>query len=265
VRVLIPSIDLMDGKIVQLVQGRKKALEFDNFEEWIERFSKFSLVQLIDLDAAIGTGTNYALLQQFLNRLPCQVGGGIRSIDTARQILDMGARRVILGSTLIHDGKINMSFAENISVSVGSDRLVFAIDSKGGKIAIRGWRELTLVLPVDMIMALDSYCDAFLYTHIETEGMMQGIPFEVVRPLRAATSKQLIVAGGISTNEEVEQLQQIGVDAVVGMAVYTGKLSLENPARTGAPTRFVNELEVFDVPRGSQPVTSKRVKELESE
>jgi len=226
VRVLIPSIDLMGGKIVQLVQGRKKALEFDNFEEWIERFSKFSLVQLIDLDAAIGTGTNRALLQQFLDRLPCQVGGGIRSIDTARQILGMGARRVILGSTLIRDGKIDVSFAENISVSVASGQLVFAIDSKSGKVAIKGWRELTSILPLDMITALDSYCDAFLYTHIETEGMMQGIPLDAVRPLRAATSKQLIVAGGISTVDEVDRLQAMGVDAVVGMAVYTGKMSL---------------------------------------
>lgn len=263
---LIPSIDLMGGKIVQLVQGKKKALEFDNFEEWMQRFSKFPLVQLIDLDAAIGTGTNHALLQQFLDRLPCQVGGGIRSIDTAQQILGMGARRVILGSTLIRDGKIDVSFAEDISSSVGSDRLVFAIDSKGGKVAIQGWRELTSVLPAEMIAVLDTYCDAFLYTHIETEGMMQGIPFEAVRPLRAATSKQLIVAGGISTNDEVDQLQEMGVDAVVGMAVYTRKLNLEIPvARTATPTRIVNGLEVFDLPRGSRTVSSKRVKELESE
>jgi phosphoribosylformimino-5-aminoimidazole carboxamide ribotide isomerase len=179
----------------------------------------------------------------------------------------MGARRVILGSTLIRDGKIDVSFAEDISEAVGSDRLVFAIDSKGGRVAIRGWRELTSILPVDMIAVLDTYCDAFLYTHIETEGMMQGIPFEAVRPLRAATSKQLIVAGGISTNDEVEQLQQMGVDAVVGMAVYTGKLNLEiSVARTATPTRIVNgPEEAFDLPRGSQPITSKRVKELESE
>ncbi len=224
---LIPSIDLMDGKIVQLVQGQKKALEFNNFEEWIERFSKFPLVQLIDLDAAIGTGTNHALLQQFMDCLPCQVGGGIRSIETARQILNMGARRVILGSTLICDGRVNIGFAEEISIALGSDRLVFAIDSKGGKVAIRGWRELTSITPLDMITSLDSYCDAFLYTHIETEGMMQGIPLEAVRPLRAAASKQLIAAGGISTNEEVEELQAMGVDAVVGMAVYTGRLELK--------------------------------------
>lgn len=263
---LIPSIDLMDGKIVQLVQGKKKALEFDNFEEWIQRFSKFPLVQLIDLDAAIGTGTNHALLQQFLDRLPCQVGGGIRSIEVAQKILGMGARRVILGSTLIRDGNIDAEFADNVSTSVGGDRLVFAVDSKSGKVAIRGWRELTSITPLEMITSLDSYCDAFLYTHIETEGMMQGIPMEAVRPLRAATSKQLIVAGGISTNEEVETLHAMGVDAVVGMAVYTGKLDLEEyESRDPTPTRRVNGLEVFDIPRSSRPITSKRVKQLDSE
>jgi len=224
---LIPSIDLMDGKIVQLVRGEKKSLEFDNFEEWIERFSKFPLVQLIDLDAAMGTGTNYALLQQFLDRLPCQVGGGIRSIDSAQQILAMGARRVILGSTLIRDGAIDVAFAKAISRSVGNENLVFAIDAKAGKVAVKGWREITGVTPLEMITALDSYCAAFLYTHIETEGMMQGIPMEAVRPLRAATTKQLIVAGGVSSNAEIEKLHAMGVDAVVGMAVYTGRLSLE--------------------------------------
>jgi phosphoribosylformimino-5-aminoimidazole carboxamide ribotide isomerase len=263
---LIPSIDLMGGKIVQLVQGQKKALEFDNFEEWIECFSKFPMVQLIDLDAAIGTGTNHPLLQQFLDRLPCQVGGGIRSIETARQIVEMGARRVILGSSLIRDGKIDSAFAQSISASLGNDRLVFAIDSKAGKIAIRGWRELTSISPLDMITSLDSYCDAFLYTHIETEGLMQGLPLEAVRPLRAATIKQMIVAGGISTNEEVEQLHAMGVDAVVGMAVYTGQLNLENHGlRAPTPTRKVNGLEVFDIPRSSRPITGKRVKQLDSE
>ncbi len=223
---LIPSIDLMGGKIVQLVQGRKKALEFDNFEEWIERFANFPLVQLIDLDAAIGTGSNHILLQQFLDRLPCQVGGGIRSIQTAGQILAMGARRVILGSSLIRDGKIDVEFAKEISAALGKDRLVFAIDSRGGKVTVKGWREKTAIFPLEMIAALDSYCDAFLYTHIETEGMMTGIPLEAIAPLRAATSKQLIAAGGISTNEEIDELHGMGIDAVVGMAVYTGRLSL---------------------------------------
>lgn len=223
---LIPSIDLMGGKIVQLEQGRKKKLEFDNFEEWIDRFASFPLVQLIDLDAAIGTGDNRALLKTFLDRLPCQVGGGIRSIETARAILDLGARRVILGSSLIKDGQINTAFAKEISSAVGDDKLVFGIDAKGGKIAIRGWRELTPITPLQMIHELDSHCAGFLYTHIDHEGLMKGIPMDIVRELRAAMSKQLIAAGGISSNEEIEQLHTMNVDAVVGMALYLGKLNL---------------------------------------
>jgi phosphoribosylformimino-5-aminoimidazole carboxamide ribotide isomerase len=231
VAVLIPSIDLMDGKIVQLVQGKKKALEFDDFEEWIQRFASFPLVQLIDLDAAIGTGNNRAILGQFLKRLPCQVGGGIRSLEAAREILDLGARRVILGSTLVRHGSIDLEFAEAIADAVGLDRLVFAIDAKGGNVAIRGWREITAIAPLEMIRALQSWCDAFLYTHIDTEGMMQGIPIDTVRALREATTKQLIVAGGISSNDEIELLHASGVDAVVGMALYLGKLDLDRVQR----------------------------------
>jgi phosphoribosylformimino-5-aminoimidazole carboxamide ribotide isomerase len=133
---------------------------------------------------------------------------------------------VILGSALIRNGNIDVHFAECVFSAVGDSRLVFGIDSKGGTIAIRGWREATTVTPLDMVKTLDCYCDAFLYTHIETEGMMTGIPLEAVRPLRAATSKQMIAAGGISTHEEIDILHAMGVDAVVGMAVYTGKLKL---------------------------------------
>src|SRR6185437_5966454 len=226
VSVLIPSIDLMGGKIVQLEQGRKKKLEFDNFDEWIERFANFPLVQLIDLDAAIGTGDNRALLKTFLDRLPCQVGGGIRTIETARVILDLGARRVILGSSLIKEGTINATFAKEIAAAVGAEQLIFGIDAKGGQIAIRGWRELTPITPLQMIRELEAYCHGFLYTHIDHEGLMKGIPMDIVSELRAATSKQLIAAGGISSNEEIEQLHAMQVDAVVGMALYLGKLNL---------------------------------------
>ena len=223
---LIPSIDLMGGKIVQLVQGQNKALEFDDFDEWVDRFSGFPLVQLIDLDADIGTGDNRALIGDFVRRLPCQVGGGIRSVGTAQEILRLGARRVILGSSLIHKGKPDTAFAEKLAGIVGAERLVFAVDAKGGKVAIRGWREGTVLTPMEMIRALDAWCFGFLYTHIDNEGLMKGIPFDVVRTLRAATSKQFIAAGGISSNQEIEQLQAMNVDAVVGMALYLGKLDL---------------------------------------
>jgi len=224
--VLIPSIDLMGGKIVQLVQGDKKALEFGNFEEWIARFSSFPLIQLIDLDAAMGRESNSALIEFFVKRLPCQVGGGIRSIDAARKMLTKGAQRVIFGSTLIQNGAINVAFAKQLAAEFGPEKLVFAIDARGGKVAIRGWKEVTSISPLQMVQALDRFCCAFLYTHIETEGLMVGLPLEPVRELRKATSLQLIAAGGITTHEEIEQLHQMGVDAVVGMALYSGRMTM---------------------------------------
>jgi phosphoribosylformimino-5-aminoimidazole carboxamide ribotide isomerase len=225
---LIPSIDLMGGKIVQLVQGERKALEFDDFEEWIVRFSSFPLIQLIDLDAAIGTGNNWDLVREFARRLPCQVGGGVRSIHTAEQMLSLGAQRVILGSSLIRDGHPDIVFAGEIARAVGPEKLVFAIDSKHGRVAIHGWRQLTAITPLEMIAALDRWCSAFLYTNIDTEGLMQGIPLDTVRQLRASTMKQLIVAGGVASSEQVDELDALRIDAVVGMAIYTRRIKLSS-------------------------------------
>ena len=217
---LIPSIDLMGGKIVQLVQGEKKALEFDDFEPWLERFAKYPLVQIIDLDAAIGPGDNRQLVRSLLRRLPCQVGGGIRTAERAQEMLADGALRVVVGSSLVKDGKIHSAFAEQLAAQVGADRLIFAVDSRGGRVAIRGWRQLTEISAAQMIRALEPWCDGFLYTHIDTEGLLLGMPLDVVSELRGVTSKRLIVAGGIRTQEEVDRLDAMGVDAVVGMAIY---------------------------------------------
>jgi phosphoribosylformimino-5-aminoimidazole carboxamide ribotide isomerase len=217
---LIPSIDLMGGKIVQLVQGETKALEFDDFEPWIERFARYPLVQIIDLDAAIGQGDNRPLVRSLLRRLPCQVGGGIRTAERAREMLTDGALRVIIGSSLIKEGRIQNTFAEQLANEVGADKLIFAVDSKGGKVAIRGWRQLTEISAAQMIRALESWCSGFLYTHIDTEGLLLGMPVNVVSELRSVTSKRLIVAGGIRTQQEVDRLDAMGVDAVVGMAIY---------------------------------------------
>lgn len=233
---LIPSIDLMGGKIVQLVQGERKALEFDDFEEWIHRFSAFPLVQLIDLDAALGTGHNRALVAEFARRLPCQVGGGIRSIETAQQMLSIGAKRVIFGSSLIRDGQPNAVFAEEIAYAIGAEKLVFAIDSKEGRVAIHGWRQLTNITPLEMIPSLERWCSAFLYTHIDTEGLLQGFPLNTATQLRAATSGQLIVAGGIATSEQIDQLDALQIDAVVGMAIYTGRITLMGDSVRTEPT-----------------------------
>jgi phosphoribosylformimino-5-aminoimidazole carboxamide ribotide isomerase len=222
---LIPSIDLMGGKIVQLVQGEKKALEFDNFDYWIERFSKYPLVQVIDLDAARGTGNNGLLVNQIVQQLNCQVGGGIRNLKNAQEILKAGARRVILGSSLLKEGKINTEFAATLANALGPAALVFALDSRGGRVAIDGWRKETVLTPFDMIRVLEPFCETFLYTHIDTEGLMGGIPIETVSAIRQATTRQLIVAGGITTQREIDRLDTLGMDSVVGMALYTNKLS----------------------------------------
>ena len=222
---LIPSIDLMGGKIVQLVQGDRQELEFDNLDYWIERFSRYPLVQLIDLDAARGVGDNGPLVRQIMLRLKCQVGGGIRSVETARDLLEAGAHRVIVGSALMNDGKINHEHARDLADALGTARLVFALDSKGGRVAIDGWRKQTTVTAVDMIRELEPYCDTFLYTHIDTEGLMQGIPMETVRAIRDVTSRRLVVAGGVTEQREIDELDTMGIDAVVGMALYTGRIA----------------------------------------
>jgi len=227
--VLIPSIDLMGGRIVQLVQGEKLKLAFDDFEYWIERFSSYPMVQLIDLDAAMRQGDSAALIEKIARRLPCQVGGGIATVERARQILTAGARRVIFGSTLFDSsegvGAVNIVLAEQIQSEIGAAGFVASIDTKKGQVAVKGWKEQAGLTPQEAIAALNPFCGAFLYTHIDTEGTMQGFPLEVARELRGLTDRQLIVAGGIREQAEIDALEKMGVDAVAGMAIYTGALA----------------------------------------
>jgi phosphoribosylformimino-5-aminoimidazole carboxamide ribotide isomerase len=225
---LIPSIDLLGGQIVQLVQGEKLRLAFDDFEYWIERFSRYPLVQLIDLDAAMRQGDNTALVEQICKRLPCQVGGGIGTVHRAQSLLSAGAHRVIVGSALFSEqdggGQVNTSHASELAVALGAARIVAGIDSRNGQIAIKGWKAQVALTPEEAIPALEPYAGAFLYTHIDGEGMMQGFPIEIAVRLRALTQHQLIVAGGIRSQQEIDDLAAIHVDAVAGMAVYTNLL-----------------------------------------
>jgi len=221
---LIPSIDLMGGKIVQLIQGEKKALEFDNFDYWIERFSRYPLIQLIDLDAARGAGDNRSLVKQIVGRLNCQVGGGIRNLETAQELLSLGARKVIIGSALLTEGRINQERARTLADNLPKAALMFALDSRGGRVAIDGWRKQTAVTAFDMSRALEPFCETFLYTHIDTEGLMGGIPMETIHAIKRATQRHLVVAGGITEQQEIDSLDALGIDAVVGMALYAGKI-----------------------------------------
>lgn len=224
---LIPSIDLMGGRIVQLVRGEKLRLAFDDFEYWIQKFSRYPVVQLIDLDAAMRQGDNSALVAQIARRLPCQVGGGIRSIDRARQMLDAGAKRVIVGSSLFTEiGAVDIAFATDFSVAVGTEHVVAGIDTKNGRIAVKGWKAQVELTPDAAIPQLEPYVAAYLYTHVDGEGMMQGFPIDVAARLRKLTARQLIVAGGIRNQSEIDELDAMSVDAVAGMAVYTNVLAV---------------------------------------
>lgn len=219
---LIPSIDLLGGQIVQLVQGEKLRLAFDDFEYWIEKFSKFPLVQLIDLDAAMRQGDNSELVARIAKRLSVQAGGGIHTIERACQVLDAGAKRIIIGSALFSaEGTVNTEFAAKLAAAVGAERIVAGIDTKNGSIAVKGWKAQVALTPGDAIPQLEKYAAAFLYTHVDGEGMMQGFPMETAARLRKLTERQLIVAGGIRSQQEVDELDALGADAVVGMAVYT--------------------------------------------
>ncbi len=227
---LIPSIDLLGGRIVQLVQGEKLRLAFDDFEYWIDKFARYPLVQLIDLDAAMRQGDNSALVEKIARRLPCQAGGGIHSVERARRILDAGAKRVIIGSALFSEqadrASVNTGFAAGLAEAVGRDQLVAGVDTKNGRIAVKGWKAQVSLTPDAAIHQLEPYVAAFLYTHVDGEGLMQGFPIPIAARLRKLTQRQLIVAGGIRSQQEVDALHALGADAVVGMAVYTELLAV---------------------------------------
>lgn len=224
---LIPSIDLLGGRIVQLVQGEKLRLAFDDFDYWIEKFARFPLVQLIDLDAAMRQGDNSALVAQIAKRLPVQAGGGIHTVERAQQVLAAGAQRVIIGSALFSaDGAVNTAFAAELAEAVGPEHIVAGVDTKNGRIAVKGWKAEVALTPDDAIPALNPFASAFLYTHVDGEGMLKGFPIDVAARLRKLTTRQLIVAGGIRSQEEVDALDALGADTVVGMAVYTDMLKV---------------------------------------
>ena len=220
----------MGGRVVQLQQGERLALESDDVDGWIRKFSAFQIVQLIDLDAAMGRPANDKLVRYIAERLSCQVGGGVRSIERAQEILEIGARRVILGSSLFNDRGVNKARAEAFAEVLNPDQLIGAIDSRGGKVVIHGWKTPLNVTPEDAARALEPYVGGFLYTHVDTEGMLTGLNLDAVKLVQAATKRRLIAAGGIRSREEILALHDLGIDCVVGMAIYTGAIDLEGLA-----------------------------------
>jgi phosphoribosylformimino-5-aminoimidazole carboxamide ribotide isomerase len=223
---LIPSIDLQNGHVVQLVQGERLAIQAPDPEPWIVKFASYPRVQLIDLDAAMGRGDNAGLVRRICGRLPCRVGGGIRSVDRAHAVLGAGAHAVIASSALFRDGTVDTAFAESLAAAVGAARVIAAVDSRGGRVVIHGWKTRLPITAVEAVSALEPYCGEFLYTHVDNEGLMQGTDMEAILAVRRATTRRLTAAGGITTWDEIDRLDAEGVDAVVGMAIYSGQLPL---------------------------------------
>jgi phosphoribosylformimino-5-aminoimidazole carboxamide ribotide isomerase len=231
---LIPSIDLQGGKVVQLIQGDKLAIRSDDLDGWIAKFAKFPKVQLIDLDAAMSRGNNDALVRLIAAKLPCRVGGGVRSVRRAEELIEAGAQAVIAGSGLFRRATgddpaqlIDHDFARALSQTVGLHRVIAAVDSRAGQVCIHGWKTTLPLTAVQAVQLLEGYCEEFLYTHVDKEGLMQGTDMAAITAVARATGRKLTAAGGITTREEIDALDAIGIDAVVGMAIYTGTLALE--------------------------------------
>jgi len=228
---IFPCIDLMDGKVVQLVQGRDKALEGDAPLEMLRRFAAFPEIQVIDLNAAMGTGSNDELVSLLAAHARTRVGGGVRSVDRARALVDQGAHKVIVGTAVFSEDGINAPLLEGLASAIGKERLIVALDSKEGRIVVKGWRESTRFTAEEVLASLEPYCSGFLCTYVDKEGMLQGTDLGWFRRLRAATSLEITAAGGITTLDEVRVLLAMDVHAALGMAVYTGRLSLADLAR----------------------------------
>ena len=225
---LIPAIDLKDGAVVQLVQGERLAIRDDDVFRWVKRFERFPKVQVIDLDAAMGSGDNLRLVRTIAASLTCRVGGGIRSIERAQDLLAAGATAVIAGSALFKDGHPDLEFARKMAEAIGVDRLIAAVDSKGGLVVVNGWKTPLLVTAVEAVRALEPYCGEFLYTYVDAEGLMKGTNIPAILDVRRATSRRVTAAGGITTQDEIDTLHAHDVDSVVGMAVYTGTLRIDD-------------------------------------
>ncbi len=232
---IFPCIDLMGGKVVQLVQGRTKALEAESPDAMLRLFAAFPEIQVIDLDAAMGTGENDAIVETLAAKALCRVGGGVRTAVRARRLLDLGAHRVIVGTSAFTGDGINAPLLADIAAAVTPDRVMIALDSKGGRIVVKGWTEATSFTAEEVVSQLEPYCAGFLCTYVDKEGMMQGTDLDWFRRLRAATSHEITAAGGMTTLDEVRALHAMHIHVALGMAIYTGRIALADLAALLSP------------------------------
>jgi phosphoribosylformimino-5-aminoimidazole carboxamide ribotide isomerase len=223
---ILPCIDLMDGKVVQLVQGREKALEAASPDEMLRQFSPFPQIQVIDLDAAMGRGSNDVIVRMLASKAVARVGGGVRTVGRAQALVEQGAHRVIVGTSAFTKAGVDEPFLAALGAAVGRERLIVALDSRNGRIVVKGWQEATQFTAEDVLRTLEPYCSGFLCTYVDKEGMLQGTDLDWFRRLRAATTLELTAAGGITTMDEVRALLAMDIHVALGMAIYTGRLRL---------------------------------------
>nr|HEV7952505.1 HisA/HisF-related TIM barrel protein [Candidatus Acidoferrales bacterium] len=224
---IIPCIDLQNGKAVQLIHGRKRALAIDDVLGLLDRFSGYPILHIIDLDAAMRKGSNSRLIKVLCARakMKVRVGGGIRTVAPAARILSWGAEKIIVGSAAFKDGKVNREFLHVLRKRVGKNRVVIALDTERGNIVVRGWRERLKLRPAEVIPELEPYCSGFLSTLVDNEGAMRGTNLKWFRELQRITKLPITAAGGITTMREVAALEKAGMNSAIGMAIYTGKLA----------------------------------------
>jgi phosphoribosyl-ATP pyrophosphohydrolase/phosphoribosyl-AMP cyclohydrolase len=235
---VVASIDLQGGKVVQLRQGTELVLQRDKALELAEEFDRYGEVAVIDLDAAMGKGSNLEMIKPLLRKAECRLGGGIRSAKQAKEMVSLGAKKIILGSNAFRDPakkgagigggefRVNAEFLEAVSREIGRERVIAAVDSRNGEIVVDGWKTPTGLDLVGAAKAVEPYVSELLFTCVEREGSMTGIDLEPVRKLRKAVSCLITAAGGVSSPEEIEALAALGCDVQLGMALYTGRVNL---------------------------------------
>ena len=237
---VIASIDLKDGQVVQLKNGKELMLKRDDADALIADFNKYGEVAVIDLDAALGhtdakgNTVNTPLLKSLLRKGNVRTGGGVRSVKRARELISLGAEKVIIGSSAWNanakssDDILNVQFLEELAAAIGKQRIIISVDAINGKIAVKGWTESLNIPLIEGAKAAEKYCSELLFTCVEKEGCMQGTDMKAVEALRNAVSCRVVAAGGVSSVEEIEQLEKMHCDVQLGMALYTGKVSLKD-------------------------------------
>lgn len=223
---VIPSIDLMDGRVVQLQQGKEKVIEQNNYLELAQKFNKYGEIAVIDIDAALNKGNNQEIIKKILPIAECRVGGGIRSVEKAHEFMVNGAKKIIVGSKAFENDSVNHEFLKELSHTIGRCNLIVAVDAVCGEVVTQGWRHKTSIHVTDAVKEIEDYASEILFTCVEKEGMLKGIDMEMVNTVNAATSANVCAAGGVHTLKEIKTLADMGINVQVGMAVYTQKIDL---------------------------------------